>query len=150
MVTNRDRYNSPEPTSAEETAPLLIDSDEGKIGVLVCDESRKVEYLQEISKKNIVALFVPNYVGQSNFSESLQKRYDSLNSSFQTTFDRYNSDRLAQMGGSETHVYRAKSRTFEFNEFGNAIEVGTCPTSQTTSAGLNFSISYHSLLPLQD
>jgi hypothetical protein len=78
--------------------------------------------------KKLDALLVPNYIGTSIDNGSLLKRYGS----FSPLFTRYNTDRLSQFAGSETHVFRATG-SLEFNAFGQSTVIGTRPVTKTDS-----------------
>jgi hypothetical protein len=136
----RDGYNSPVPTEEEFKKPLVFDTEFGKAGILIYDESRSKKYLDEIQAHNIQFLLVPNYLGMRITEEELKSRYDRNPS----PYDTYHVDILAQLG-NQSHVYRSKTGSFEINAFGTARPIGSSSENKTDARGNLYSISYHDL-----
>lgn len=142
VLVRRDGYNSPKPTLQSELEPFTLTTTDGKIGILICDESRTRKYFDEMKLQNIDYLFVPNYVGSPVYSGTLDKRYTS----FDAEFDRFSTDKLPGLnGGTETHVVCGKTKTYELNSFGKELLVGEAQESETGLNNIKYSISYHSL-----
>lgn len=139
----RDGQNSPKPTSDTELAPTVIVTRDGlRIGILICDESRLPSFFEQMVKEDIDALFVPNNVGSPVFEADLLTVYRRLGANF----DRFVGDRFRQDGKrNQTHVYRARSQTFELNTFGETISIGKEQKLKKLASGISYSISYHAL-----
>jgi hypothetical protein len=136
----RDGHNSAPPTGPFDNKPLVVDSAFGRLGFLICDESRSKKFLDEIRGYSIDYLLVPNWVGAFAQKEDIQQRSQELG--YWT--DVYSTD-IAGEYGNRTHVFRHADSTVEFNAFGAAAPFSAPGATKIHPSGLRYVISYHDL-----
>jgi Carbon-nitrogen hydrolase len=137
----RDGHNTPLPMTPEDKKPLVLDTDFGRIGFLICDESRTKHYLDELRSYKVDLIVSPNKVGSFTEQVLLQDRDKSL-----YWCDTFHADVLGSTGRGWTHAYAAATQQVALNAFGQPLHDGSASAgTATTVAGLRYSISTHSV-----
>jgi hypothetical protein len=138
LAFRRDGHNSAPPTEPMYKKPLVIDTEYGRLGFLICDESRSRKYLDEIREFHIDAILSPNWIGTPVFlSEVLM-----VSANYWT--DVYTTD-VAGEKGNRTHVFRHSEGKVEFNSFGVDTEFSSPTAVKIHPSGLRYVISYHEI-----
>lgn len=146
FAVRRDGNGSPVPTDPTLQEPLVLDTEWGRLGFLICDEARITRFLDEIQGYDIDALLVPNNTYTRTWEQSLQERTQS----YGYRVDVYHADVLRSNGlfasaGKLNFLFDSQTQSIVYRPFGQPQDFNGWAEFPQTADGQRYVISYHVL-----